>query len=700
MTDTLGRLTLFGVTTASDVWRLAPNRYIPLTDHVTHLADLPMTHDGVERTNAVISGYVNQAAMYDPIKKRTSLAVRIQDGTLVRIMAFGHPNNLPASWRRQATPIALAGKLIAKPDGFCMMYSPTPIDDDRIGTALGVYPSKSNLIGAETVRARIMEITANSQLLEEAVQMIASQLPGYSLEAVMGRWGEQNGYALMTAESLSNALRALHYPKSERQGNLAKRLLGDLSALSRLIHAENDRPKTENVQRVKNDPAKCETRLKALPFTATQEQRTAIQEMLDDMASGLPSHRVLSGDVGTGKSIVMLTIAAAVLDAGGKVALMLPSEDLVNQMVGDCQSWWPDIPIDTVTSSTDKHASLTAAFRIGTTALLARDTPEWAPTLTIVDEQQKYSAQQRQQLVTQGGHLLEATATCLPRTMAQMQFGLIPVSRLTQPHSPKAISTDIWDQRNREGLRHLFRDVKETLAAGDQVLVIFAARDQKDVKHLLEGDEAENNDTGLKGPAVLSLEEGIERWRELLGADMVVGLHGRMKSADRKKNLAALTSGTAQVLCATSAAEVGLNLPRLRHVVVQNPERFGLVTLHQIRGRSAREGGAGRCDIIADSASLSDKASSRIKAFVGTDDGFALAEIDMRERGIGSFEIEQSRQSGQSDESLLLGYRPTIENFEVAAAMLAKLGTPEVIAAPASEQGASHETHCHDTPSL
>lgn len=672
----IGRLSVFGVASEWQACLLAPRRYIALDDVVTDshsltqgipLSELPA--NGVERS-VVVTGQVSSAAQYDPQRKRTNITLRLKDGALCRLMAFGHPNQYPGDWRRQGSHLHVAGKLIVKPDGFSMLFAPQPIPPEFIGRAMGVYPGKTRSIKPETTRDRVLALLTDEHL-SEALEKLKHALRPYAINDILAQWGEQRGYRGMTEDSLYRALRCLHYPKTIAQGELSKALFNDLSALSMLIQADRDRPTSRIVQRVVTSPAHVASRIDRMSHTPTAEQAQAMSDMLADMASGQQGHRLLSGDVGTGKTTVFALLASAVHDAGGRVAILLPSEDMVEQVSREIHSWWPDIAMDKVTGRTPKDADLRAPLRLGTTALLHRQRNDWHPTLTVVDEQQKYSAEQRHALVSQGGHLLECTATCLPRTMAQMQFGLLPISRLTTPHTPKEIATAQWDTHDRPAIHGLFQDVKETLAGGEQVLVIFAARDEKDVADLTaRAVDGNSNEQPAGGPGVLSLEEGIERWRKALGADAVVGLHGKMKAKDRKASLRALRDGKASVLCATSAAEVGLDLPALRHVVIHNPERFGLVTLHQIRGRVARKGGWGRCDLLQDTQRLSEAAVERLNAFASTQDGFLLAEMDMRQRGMGSLMIQNHRQSGDADAGLLVGERPDIEHFEHARALL------------------------------
>lgn len=672
----LGRLKSMGIQEAWQALLMPPNRYealAPVVSSSTQLQPLPTdqtSQQGNVERRVVVTGTVATPAEYDPVRKRSQLRIRLNDGAVIRMMAFGHPKQLPGDWRRAGASASFACKALLGNNGFTLFVGPTPVPETHLDRALGVYPGKANVIKPETVRDRVLALISERHL-EEATHAILSGISPYTPRELLDAWSLAHGYKRLHDEALTRAIYRLHMPQSPSQGEAAKRLLRDLSALALIIRADRERPKAGVAISLHPRASDLSGRILSMEHTPTPEQDAAIQEALSDMASDRPMHRLLSGDVGTGKTMVFAVLAAAVYDAGGEVGILLPSEDMVRQVTREIGAWWPDIKVSRVTGSQPDHTR--HRMRIGTTAMLSNTESGWQPTLMIVDEQQKYASHQREALSQWGGHLLEATATCLPRTMAQLQFGLVPASRLTHGHTTKDMATRIWNRQEPSERHQLFGEVRKTLAENAQVLVIFAARDTK------QEEEGE-------GSRVTPLEEGVERWRRVLGHDEVAVLHGRMSSADRAANLDRIRSGKARVLCATTAAEVGLNLPRLRHAIINSPERFGLVTLHQIRGRLARTGGWGRCDLLADTPNLSDRSLERLGAFERENDGFALAELDMRQRGMGSLQSSESRQSGSSDASLLVGEPPGFENFEAAQRMLEVLPSPE--ATPGRQQDA------------
>lgn len=686
----VGRLTAFGVDKSAP-WQallIAPNRYIDLRHVIRARSDLVVDEEG---SRAVIEGFVVKPAQYDSVQKRSKMTLVLSDRiTKVLVMTFGHPRQLPGSWRRDQEGVALAGNLIVKPDGFCVMFDPTPLSPELIGGAMGIYPSRSGVIGADKVRERVLALLTDDNI-QKAADHIRSRLGPGNEKKVLVAWGERNNIKNMEKTSLERIIRRLHQPSLPRQGTAACRLLTDIDAFCALQAIEDERPKSGIFQQVVACPSAVEKRMQALPFPLTDEQRQAVWDFLGDMAKGSPAHRLLSGDVGTGKSAPMALIIAAVYDAGGQVAAMLPSSDIVDQMARDISAWWPDIELEKITAKQAKDEAITGRVRLGTTALIHR-CGDWKPTVTIVDEQQRMSVNQRHALTHQVGHLLEATATCLPRTLAQAMFGLIPVSRLTRPHTPKYIHTRIHDSNDKQAKIALYRSIQETLDSGEQVLVIYAARTRAEADKMLSADlekeeaEHEGEELHRHPPRVASLDEGVEQWRALFNESDITTLHGKMKAKEREASLKAMLDGTAKIMCATTAAEVGLNLPLLRQTVIINAERLGLTQLHQIRGRVARNGGEGRCDLLTYMDNLGVSSTERLEALCSTQDGFALAELDMWQRGLGDLSSRVNQQSGKLAGGIIRNSKLSVEHFEVATALQDSINQPSQTALPETKE--------------
>jgi len=303
------------------------------------------------------------------------------------------------------------------------------------------------------------------------------------------------------------------------------------------------------------------------------------------------------------------------------------------------RAWWPDLPVARVTGTGVDGPVRAGAVLVGTTALLHRsDLP--ALDLVVVDEQQRFSRGQREALAEARTHLLEVTATCIPRTQALVTYGVVAVDRLTTCHVRRELRTRIWTREERAALMEA---VRRTVAEGGQVLALYPRRDQ--------GATEERAAVA----AVAALWE-----RQFPGRVQVV--HGGQSEEANAAALEALRRREADVLVATTVVEVGVDLPGLRRVVVVHAERFGLAQLHQIRGRVARTGGVGWCDLYLPEP-VGVATLERLEVLVRETDGYRIAEADLRQRGAG--ELVGEAQSGM-DRTVLLGRPLSLEALERA----------------------------------
>ncbi|MCA1787994.1 MAG: hypothetical protein LC657_18630, partial [Desulfobacteraceae bacterium] len=254
----------------------------------------------------------------------------------------------------------------------------------------------------------------------------------------------------------------------------------------------------------------------------------------------------------------------------------------------------------------------------------------------IVDEQHKFSRDQREKLVQQGTHLLEVSATCIPRSLALMKFGFQKTSKLTHCHVDKHIDTKI---RTIEDKLSLFQDIKKTLEDKGQVLVVYPKK----------FDDPESSSTL---PAV---EEALPAWEKAFPGQ--VGMIHSGTPADQKEEIIKnITEGQINVLISTTVVEVGLNIPNLKRVTIMHAERHGLAGLHQLRGRAARQGGLGHCDLYLPVPAhiVKEKVMERLGILTETNDGFKIAAHDLKLRGAGNLSKESDKQSG-ADETFLFG---------------------------------------------
>lgn len=394
------------------------------------------------------------------------------------------------------------------------------------------------------------------------------------------------------------------------------------------------------------------TRVANLKFKLTDDQQTAIDEMTQRLAQTQPARSILSGEVGTGKSLVAFLLMVSVTDLPrGRVLLMAPTFPLATQLHRDFTAMFPEVPTSFVAGDGDGSDPRASRAIIGTSAALTREVGEF--NLVIVDEQQRWSRAQREKYVNGTTHLLEMTATCIPRTQALIRLGHVTVSEMRQTHAPKTIHTSL--HVGHEGAGSMFRQIRAAVALKRPVLVIYPKKEAD--------DDSELGERGKVGPSTAidqrhSIESAIPRWEKIFPG-RVRAITGDDENADKESALQDIINGHAEVLLATTVVEVGISLPNLYYIVIVHPDRYGLTTLHQLRGRIARNGGEGHCYLWSPEP-LAVKAQERLDVFVSTNDGFILAEADMRLRGTGDLSADSNTQSG-ADEMFLFGAPLNVE---------------------------------------
>ncbi len=373
----------------------------------------------------------------------------------------------------------------------------------------------------------------------------------------------------------------------------------------------------------------------ALPFALTEPQLTAIAEIEADIAAPTRMLRLLQGDVGAGKTIVAFLALLGAVEAGAQGALMAPTELLSRQHMASLEPYAKATGIRlallTGRERTTRDTTLAALAKgeidilVGTHALFSEDVAFADLGLAVIDEQHRFGVHQRMLLQGKGGRpadVLVMTATPIPRTLALTAYGDMDVSRLTgRPPGRKPVETrTISADRLDEVIEHL----RKAIMRGARAYWVCP---------LVE--ESEKID-------LAAAEERASMLKRVLGSK--VGLvHGRMKGAERDAEMAKFKAGETQILVATTVIEVGVDVPEATIMVVEHAERFGLAQLHQLRGRVGRSSAKSSCLLIYH-GQLGETAKARLKTMRDTDDGFVIAEEDLRLRGAG--ELLGTRQSG------------------------------------------------------
>ena len=452
--------------------------------------------------------------------------------------------------------------------------------------------------------------------------------------------------------ALSEALRAVHEPEPDaaieeylqrRSAAHARLVLEELFLLELGLALRRAGRAREPGISLAGGEARARAAAGALPFRLTSAQQRVVAEIEADLAKPHPMHRLLHGDVGSGKTAVAFLAAVRCAAGGYQAALMAPTELLAEQHERTLQRLAASgaestaLRIALLTASLPRAEAQAVRQRlaagdielvVGTHALVSAEVSFARLGLAIVDEQHRFGVLQRQALVGSGPagrvpHLLVMTATPIPRTLALSLYGDLEVSVLDElPPGRSPVTTDVL--RQGEG-RRVLDILRRTVAQGEQAYVVYP---------LVE----ESEKTDLRAAT-----ESAEKIASALPGVRVDLVHGRLDASSRAEAMARFERGETQVLVSTSVIEVGVDVPNATLMIVEHAERFGLAQLHQLRGRVGRGQRPGTCLLLARGGT--EDSEARLRALLETSDGFAIAEADLRIRGPGEF--LGTRQSGR-----------------------------------------------------
>jgi ATP-dependent DNA helicase RecG len=376
-----------------------------------------------------------------------------------------------------------------------------------------------------------------------------------------------------------------------------------------------------------------------LPFELTNAQKRVVKEIRIDMGSNAQMNRLLQGDVGSGKTIVALMSMLIALDNGFQSCLMAPTEILANQHFNGLTQLAKtlDINIKILTGSTKTavrrviHEELengTLHILIGTHALLEDKVKFKNLGLAVIDEQHRFGVEQRSKLWKKSEippHVLVMTATPIPRTLAMSLYGDLDISVIDElPPGRKPIQTVHRFDSNR---LKVWKFIRDEIALGRQIYIVYPLIEESktmDFKDLMDGYESISRDFPLPDYSISIL-------------------HGKMKPADKDAEMKRFSEGKTNIMVATTVIEVGVNIPNASVMIIESAERFGLSQLHQLRGRVGRGAEQSYC-ILMTSHKLSSDSKTRMETMVSTNDGFEIAEVDLKLRGPG--DLMGTQQSG------------------------------------------------------
>jgi ATP-dependent DNA helicase RecG len=650
-----------GLHSVGDLLHHYPRRYEE-RGQLTHLADLPMDEHVTVVAQVADARLHTFASAKAPRGKGQRLEVTITDGSgRLQLVFFGHGVHKPHKELLPGTRAMFAGKV--------------SLFNRRLQLA---HPAYELLRGADDEAAETVETWAGALIpLYPATAKLESWKIGKAIQTVLPSAQEavdplpeslREGRGLVP---LPEALLKIHRPHTKADvADAQARLKWDEAfvlqvALARRRHADAQLPAVPRKPAPDGLLSAFDDRL---PFTLTDGQQKVSREIFDDLATDHPMHRLLQGEVGSGKTMVALRAMLAVVDAGGQAAMLAPTEVLAQQhhrsivemmgelaeggMIGGSEHGTKVVLLTgSMGTAARRQAMLDlvtgeAGIVIGTHALIEDKVQFHDLGLVVVDEQHRFGVEQRDALRGKGKqppHLLVMTATPIPRTVAMTVFGDLETSVLDQlPAGRSPIASHVVPAADKPHfLTRAWERVREEVENGHQAYVVCprigdAEDDPKKARKSAE-DEAE------KRPPLAVLDIADQLAKGPLSGLRVEVLHGRMHPDDKDAVMRRFAAGETHVLVATTVIEVGVNVPNATAMVIMDADRFGVSQLHQLRGRVGRGSAAGLCLLVSEMPEAS-PARQRLNAVAATLDGFELSRIDLEQRREG--DVLGQAQSG------------------------------------------------------
>ncbi|MFF3616369.1 ATP-dependent DNA helicase RecG [Streptomyces sp. NPDC002580] len=670
-----------GLHTVGDLLHHYPRRYEE-RGQLTHLADLPLDEHVTVVAQVADARLHTFASSKAPRGKGQRLEVTITDGSgRLQLVFFGHGVHKPHKELLPGTRAMFSGKAsvfnrrlqLAHP-AYALLSGDGDETVESVGSWAGalipIYPATAKLESWKIAKA-VQTVLPSAQ---EAVDPLPDPL--------------RDGRGLVP---LPEALLKIHRPHTKADVHDARaRLKWDEAfvlqvALARRRHADSQLPAVARVPA----PDGLLTAFDAkLPFTLTEGQRKVSKEIFDGLAIEHPMHRLLQGEVGSGKTLVALRAMLAVVDAGGQAAMLAPTEVLAQQHHRSITEMMGELAQGGMLGGTE-HAtkivlltgSMGAAGRrqalldlvtgeagivIGTHALIEDKVQFHDLGLVVVDEQHRFGVEQRDALRGKGKqppHLLVMTATPIPRTVAMTVFGDLETSVLDQlPAGRSPIASHVVPAADKPHfLARAWERVREEVENGHQAYVVCPriGDEEDDPKKSRKKPSAE--DDAEKRPPLAVLDVAGQLTKGPLRGLRVEVLHGRMHPDDKDAVMRRFAAGETHVLVATTVIEVGVNVPNATAMVIMDADRFGVSQLHQLRGRVGRGSAAGLCLLVSEMPEAS-PARQRLNAVASTLDGFELSRIDLEQRREG--DVLGQAQSGVRSSLRMLA---VIEDEEIIA---------------------------------
>ena len=621
-----------GIESVGDLLCHIPRRYLDFTHAVT-IESAPIG------SVSTIVGTVDRVSEKRPRPRLVITEVFLVDETGVLQVAFFKQPWLSRDIKR-GDRLAVMGK-VEFAYGFKQMSAPLfeRLDANRAAGIVPVHPVSEGISVAWMRRIA-------------SVAMGFSRGAPYPLPAPL--WARRR---LMSS---SMSLRAIHFPTSMGERELARRRLAyeETLVLQLGLRLRND-SNLLGVPAVGHTPGGHVAALRsALPFRLSEEQDAAVAQILRDMRDGgRIMNRLLLGDVGTGKTAVASFALACAADTGTQACVMAPTGILAQQYAVKVAPVLEGIGVSCalLTGATpaverarllERLAAGDIDVLFGTHAVLTEDVVFPHLSLVVIDEQHRFGVGQRNVLRAKGpgADLLVMSATPIPRTLALSLYGDLDSSVIRHRPVPGAgVTTRVLNEENRD---IAYGAIREAIGAGQRAYVVCPLVADRDDADELEDVPAPGQDGAPRAP-LHSVEGELAHLEVVFPEACVAALHGRMSAVEKDATIEAFRQGAIDILVSTTVVEVGVDVPEATVMLIENGERFGLATLHQLRGRVGRGARAGTCYVIAQGAGRARRKTpsmERLEALEATSDGFELAEMDLRLRHEG--EILGLRQHG------------------------------------------------------
>jgi len=646
----------FGMRTVGDLLHHFPRRYARRGE-LTALANLPL-----DENVTIIAEVLRVQERSMRARRGSILEVKISDGEGILTLTFFNQ-----SWRskdlvpgvrgifagkvsayRGALQLAHPDYELFEPDSENAVVPGSAAAKEWAQTPIPIYPATGTVASWQVQKA--------VELALDALDSAPDPVPA-SIAAERGLL------------SYREALEGVHRPEKDAQWQRARDALRFQEAFvlqAALLQQRAEARTVASTPRRAEPGGLLERFDAALPFTLTEDQALVGSEIAHDLGGTAAMHRLVQGEVGSGKTLVALRAMLAVADSGGQSALLAPTEVLAAQhlrsiaaMLGPDLSaqLMPTLLTGQLGAQERKRALLRtvsgqARIVIGTHALLGDAVTFFDLGLVVVDEQHRFGVEQREALRAKGGtppHVLVLTATPIPRTVAMTVFGDLDVSTIAQlPAGRQGIESFVVPLSDRPGWeRRIWERASEEIAKGRQVFVVCPAITGKEAEDAGEegAPAAEEGSADAPPRAVASVESVAAQVRaDPLFADARIGvLHGKLPSETKDEVMRSFAAGGIDLLIATTVIEVGVNVPNASAMVVLDADRFGVSQLHQLRGRVGRGDIPGLC-LLVTAAEEGSLARERVEAVAATLDGFELANVDLELRREG--DVLGARQSG------------------------------------------------------